>query len=444
MTRNFPEGAAREPRVETANGVKSYTWEVMDSAPLISEPNMPPETDVVPMVQGSIFKDFNEVFALLSGLQKTRMTRTPEVEAAAAEITRGATTQAEKVAKLYHWVQENTRYVSIKGSLGSGMSGHTAAETLHNRYGDCTDKAILLSTLCSVVGVQAWPIILMTNDAGSGVTEIPTLSGNHAITELELNGKRFFLDSTAQDYRYPYFRADDHGAIAYNAIRGEYRTIPVPPPADNRRTSQIEVALDTQGNAAVQTHNLYTGNIEAGVRGLWKQVRDDDRKAMMSEYVNRISPGAILKDFTLTDVHNLSLPLEMKMTYDLPGLGIAAKDLIYFKVPTLERDYPEAALDERTFPVQYMTTEERLLNIGIRLPDGYRLKWAPEPLTGKTPYLEYRLEYRYDKKTRALKLHEEFRRLQRVIPVADYPAYRDALRKIALFSQQEVFITREK
>ena len=134
----------------------------------------------------------------------------------------------------------------------------------------------------------------------------------------------------------------------------------------------------------------------------------------------------------------------MKMSYDLPGLGIAAKDLIYFRVPTLERDYPEAALDERTYPVQYMTTEERLLDIDIRLPEGYRLKWAPDPVAGKTPGLEYRLEYRYDKKTRALKFHEEFRRLQRVIPVADYPAYRDALREIARFSQQEVFITREK
>jgi len=439
VTRNFPEGLDEEPAVEEDGQTKTYTWLVEGMPPVTPEPMMPPIHDLVPMMDASIFESHDEVFDLLRKLQEARIRQTPEIDAKVNEIVGDAATTDDKIARIYHWVQENTRYISIKGSLGAGFSGHTAQETFENRYGDCTDKAILFATMLGSVGVDSYPIIVRTNDAGVAVTEIPMLSGNHCISEVCLPDRSFYLDTTSQNYRYPYFRADDHGVFALNAIRGDIKRIPLPPPSDNRRLSHLDVVLAPNGDAVVRTRNEYNGNIEAGVRGFWKSVREDDRKLRMAQYVNSISPGAVLDDFALSDLNDLATPLTMRIDYALPKHAIRAKDLMYLRMPTLERDYPEVALDARRYPIQYYTTEERVLEIDLTLPQGFRPKWLPPPLTIANPYLEFRAAYEED--AGRVRFREDFRRVQRIVPPEDYPAYRDALREIAAFSKQEVFLT---
>jgi uncharacterized protein DUF3857/transglutaminase superfamily protein len=442
MTRHFGDDPRKEPVIEKTGKTARYTWTVEEVPPLVQEPRMPPQSDIVPKMEGSIFKSFEDVFSMQRDLQLSRMKLTPEIQAKVDEITAGAGTSDEKLARIYHWVQENTRYISIKGSLGSGLSGHTAQETFENRYGDCTDKAILFGAMCKAVGVTSYPIILTTNDSGTGVTEIPTLDGNHCISEvIREDGSSMYLDSTAQNFRYPYFRADDHGAIAVNSVRGDLQPIPVPPPSDNQRDSKLDVVLAANGDVLVKTRNRYNGNTEAGIRSFWKRVREDERALRMTEYVNSINPGAVLTDFTLSDVANLSEQLAMSIDYALPGHAIRAKDLMYMRVPTLERDYPEVALDTRRFPIQYMTTEERLLAIDIHLPKNFRAKWLPPPLKISSAYLEY--DGAYKEADGIIRFHQTFRRLKRKIPAEDYPAYRDALRAIAAFSKKEIFVTEE-
>jgi transglutaminase-like putative cysteine protease len=439
MTRSFPDPQKANPKIEENADTRTYVWQLEDMPPLTPEPLMPPEPDLVPMMEGAIFKDFKEVFDLLRSLQEARIKQTPEIDAKVNEIIKGASSVDEKIAKIYYWVQENTRYISIKGSLGAGFSGHTAQETFENRYGDCTDKAILFATMLKSAGIDSSPVILHTNDSGAAVTEIPTLSGNHCISEVCLPDRSFFLDSTAQNYRYPYFRADDHGVAALNAIKGGIHEIPVPPPSDNQRDSKLEMNLAPNGDLKVRTLNQYNGNVEAGVRGFWKQVREDNRKLMMSEYVNSISPGAVLDDFSLANLEDLSQPLKMTLDYNLPGHAIRANDLMYLRMPTLERDYPEVALETRHYPIQYMTTEERVLDIDLAMPSGFRAKWLPPPLDVSNPYVDYHAKY--EERDGHVQFHETFRRLKRIVPMADYPQYRDALRSIAAFSKEEIFLT---
>jgi len=440
-TRHFPDEAAAAPAAEETGQTVTYTWELEDVPPLTPEPYMPPQPDLVPLMEASVFGAHEDVYELLGELQRSRIRLTPEIEAKTQEIIAGAETVDEQIARIYHWVQENTRYISIKGSLGAGFSGHTAQETFDNRYGDCTDKSVLFVTMLESIGVEGYPIIVKTNDAGAAVTEIPTLSGNHCITEVCLPDRSFYLDSTAQNYRYPYFRADDHGISAFNAIRGDIRTIPVPPPSDNRRFSHLDVALSAEGDATVRTRNEYNGNIEAGVRGFWKRTREDNRKLMMAEYVNTISPGAVLDDFTLTDLDDLSQQLSMTIDYTLQGHAIRVRGLMYLKLPTLEREFPEVALERRRHPIQYHTTEERLLEIDLALPTGFRPKWLPPPLKIANPYVEY--EAHYEAAEGQVGFRAAYRRLKRIVPVEDYPAYRDALRAIAAFTKQEIFLTEE-
>ncbi|HUW61434.1 MAG TPA: DUF3857 domain-containing protein [Candidatus Bathyarchaeia archaeon] len=439
MTRNFPDPALAEPVVEEKDGIKTYCWTLENMPPITPEPAMPPTEDIVPMMDSSIFKSHEEVYDLLSKLQTPRMVPTAQIEGAVKEITEGADTLDEKIARIYHWVQEKTRYISIKGSLGAGFSGHTADETFENRYGDCTDKAILFSTMLKVIGVDSFPLIVQTNDAGTAITEIPVLSGNHCISEVCVGDRSFYLDTTAQNYRYPYFRMDDHGIFALNAIRGDIKKIPVPAPSDNRRLSRLNIKLSPEGDVEVKTRTEYNGSVEAGVRGFWKSAREDSRPMLMAQYVNSISPGALLDDFTLSKLEDLGEPLVMTLDYRLPGHAIRTGSVMYLTMPTLERDYGEVSLESRKYPIQYMTTEERILEIDLTMPKGFKAKWLPPALEIKNPYLDY--SAKYDERDGHVVFRESFQRLERIVPVKDYAGYRDALRSISAFSKKEIFLT---
>lgn len=439
ITYQFPQGVDTAPAVEEDGRGRTYTWVLEDVPPFVEEPWMPPQPDVSPRMEGSVFADFADSFGFQRKLQEVRIKLTPEIEAKVAEITDGAQDTDAKLARLYHWIQENTKYISIKGSLSAGWSGHTAQETFDNRYGDCTDKSILFVTMCKAIGVTAYPIILKTNDAGRGVTEIPTIEGNHCITEIEFDDRRFYLDTTSQNYRYPYFRPDDHDAVAINAIRGDFQNIPVPPPEDNARHSQLTIYLEDNGDIRAETRNRYTGGVEAGIRGFWKSTREDSRPLRMADYVNSICPGAKLDDFTLFNLEDLSGQLSMNIDYNVPRYAIRAKDLMYLRLPTLERDYAEVALETRRHPIQYNTTELRGFDFRIVLPKGFRALWLPPTLEIDSPYLSFKAAY--EDQGDVILFHETFRRLKRIVPVVDYPEYRDQLRAIAAFSKQEVFLT---
>jgi len=73
------------------------------------------------------------------------------------------------------------------------------------------------------------------------------------------------------------------------------------------------------------------------------------------------------------------------------------------------------------------------------MPQGFHAKWLPPPLDVSNPYIEY--HSKYEEGDGHVQFHETFRRLQRIVPVADYPQYRDALRAIAAFSKEEIFLT---
>jgi len=436
-TRRMP-AKAREPQRSTRDGYDVYRWELYDSPPVVSEPMMPDQGDVVPSVHCSLFFDWAPLQKRTGDYQRERIEVTPDIQKLATKIIGDAKTDDAKVAAIYHWVQRRINYVSIKGSLSSGWAGHPASETLKNGYGDCTDKAIVLASLCKAVGVKSYPVILKTNDSGTAITDIPVPHANHCISLVYPNGKPRFIDSTASNFRYPYFRSDDHGVKAKIAITGEMRDIPVPPPADNLRESVQQITLLPDGNGEATERNAYTGTYEARVRGFWRRVPPMLRARMMQQYLQRRSPGSLCTGFDLGKLDDLTQQLKMTIRYRVPRIATRTKDLYIVAPPGFARDFPEAALPTRQYAIQRSTSEEYRTTIQIACPKGYDLVGLPPPLTlhGKHLWYEGKVAASPDKRT--LTLRATFKVLTRIVPPADYAAYRTHASQIAAWTRQKL------
>ena len=56
---------------------------------------------------------------------------------------------------LARFVQHDIRYVAIELGIG-GFQPHPAAEVFAHHYGDCKDKATLLSSMLRQIGIESF------------------------------------------------------------------------------------------------------------------------------------------------------------------------------------------------------------------------------------------------------------------------------------------------
>ena len=90
---------------------------------------------------------------------------TPEIQAKADELTRGKSTEAEKIGALGRFAQQ-VNYVSIETNISkaSGYIPRPAAKTLTRNYGDCKDKATLMRALLGAIGIGSHLVSISATD----------------------------------------------------------------------------------------------------------------------------------------------------------------------------------------------------------------------------------------------------------------------------------------
>jgi hypothetical protein len=162
---------------------------------------LPPErgrvelSDFAPAVHVTTFADQAALATAYQAGARPKAEPTPAVRALAAELTAGATTERDKVRRLYNWVSRQIRYVSLEIGAG-GYIPHAAQSILDHRYGDCKDHVVLLEALLRSVGIESTPALVNSGRA----MRLPQLTlltpYNHVITYVPSLG--LYLDSTAR------------------------------------------------------------------------------------------------------------------------------------------------------------------------------------------------------------------------------------------------------
>jgi len=128
--------------------------------------------------------------------------------ALAAELTAGASSAREKVARLVGWVHEN-----IAGSLATNLDA--ASQVLDRRVGDCTEHSLLFIALARAAGIPARQVsgVLYAGDAFLGF-------GWHRWAQVELDGRWVSVDPTwgepvADAARLTLDLGDSHDSVAW-------------------------------------------------------------------------------------------------------------------------------------------------------------------------------------------------------------------------------------
>ena len=437
VTPNMDDESAK-PKISTVGDFDTYYWETGEMGPIIYESSMPPMADITPMVMVSPFKDRSYLYQFFERIVGDKIVPNELVRETTLEVTKGSKDNEEKVARVYHFVQRKIRYISIKGSIGSGFGGHAAWLTLQNRYGDCVDKAILMSAMLQTVDIEAEVVYLMTNGGSQFMGKIPTVHANHAISRVTLNGKSFYLDSTATNYRYPAFRTDDHGSVAMLYKNKTYEFIPHPPPEMNLDKMDFKIEMDSKGGFKMLRVHTGTGATEAGMRNSLTGIKEKDRKEALMKLAAALSVGGSLLEYEDTGVEDLATPVMTKVRWFLPEYARRSGKYYYFKLPFVREQFGWASLPERKYPIYVPSGSATEKNYEVTLPPGFKVLALPDPLNISNEYFDVLAKYELSGNLLKFTYKALFRASR--IPVSKYPDYRAALIRVEKYLQEEIFI----
>ena len=180
----------------TQSGNNQWEWILSDIKAIRKEQDMPPISGVEGQMIASFFpqggaslngfSSWPEMGRWYLNLTNGRRDASPQIKQQVTSLTASAQTPLEKMQALAQFVQHNIRYVAIELGIG-GYQPHAASDVFVHHYGDCKDKATLLSSMLSQVGVQSFYVVI-NSERGSVSPQTPANaeSFDHAIVAIKL------------------------------------------------------------------------------------------------------------------------------------------------------------------------------------------------------------------------------------------------------------------
>jgi hypothetical protein len=439
--KNVPFENQKPLKIIRKKNYVTETYQMKDNSPIETEPYMPNISDVKPSLHYTFLENWDYLFDYYRKIQTERMKVNDEIKTVVDKFKTTSSNDTEIIKQLFYWVQTNIKYISIKSSRSSGWAGHPASETFANKYGDCTDVSILLSTMLTYAGIEAFPVIVKTNDAGELLTDIPVADGNHCITEIRHFNKIFYIDPTSETYRYPFLRLDDNDIKTVNYIKGEFNRTRLSLPEENMKVSYITLKIGNNNKAYCIIKNKYTGPYEAAVRNSWRHIKNSQTRQVMQNYVSKMWNGAVFKNFEIENLYDLDKQISMKIEFEINDIFQKAGEFYILKVPLLEKSFSEISLEKRNYPIIYASTKLFENKLKIVLPEGMHLKFKVKNLDVKNKYIEF--SGKYDFQENIIYYQDYFKYNQRKILVKDYKLYKNELLKISKYTKNRLFMEKK-
>ncbi|MFL6193018.1 MAG: DUF3857 domain-containing protein [Thermoanaerobaculia bacterium] len=259
------------PREVVSGGRRRLTFEARDLSPLDDpEPGLPPDVPRSAYVAFSTGRSWADLARRYSDIVD-RAVAGADLAAFLRAAGGPAPSEMETIQRLLARVSDEVRYTGVELGEG-GLIPRKPAETLRRKFGDCKDKAALLTALLRASDIPAYVALLNAGEDAQDVEE--SLPGfglfNHAIVVVP-GSPAIWIDPTDPYARAGELPVGDQGRLALIAsptATGLTRT-PEATAADNREVESREFYLADLGPARVVESSELWGAQERDLRGFY-------------------------------------------------------------------------------------------------------------------------------------------------------------------------------
>jgi hypothetical protein len=330
-------------------------------------------------------------------LSRDRLIGTPQTEAKAKELVADKTDFYDRTEAIGEFVQKQIRYFAIEMGIG-GFQPHTAGDIFHNRYGDCKDKATLLSSMLASVGIHS-ALMMVDHERGVVDPDAPSIFGDHMITAIEVpkgyqskrlhslvtatNGKQYLIFDPTHD-KIPFGQLEDNLQGSYGVLMegGESQIIALPvlsPDLNSiRRTASFQLQPD--GSLKGNVHESRFGDVSVYRRYLYATGTEKAQGEFLDHVLRQDFTTFSVSAFKVENVNALNKDLVTSYAVDAAGYGKKMGPLLMLRPRVLGTEAPSADLKLRAYPIDLEETMLVSDDYQIELPAGYAVDEIPDPV----------------------------------------------------------------
>lgn len=395
----------------------AYVWEVTEVPRIEREYREPPYRALAGTMIVTFFSEAikAQTFRSWDGLgtwyaQLTAGTRdaSPAIQQKVQELAPPSLPLFDRIKALARFAQRDVRYAAIEVGIG-GLKPHAASEIFAHRYGDCKDKATILSSMLSQIGIKSF-YMPVHDERGIFNDKTPPNEGfNHVILAIQLPDASYNKALPAM-YEHPKlghllifdptndlvpigqlpFYEQDSFALLVTDNGGELIHLPVSTPETNmlKRTARVKLLAD--GSLQGEVEELYTGYRAALAREYWKDATEKDRRKVLERILGASLGSFQVENIAVDNADDIEKDLVVRYKFTADRYAKNAGPLLLVR-PRVIGEYagffdaskPRHYAYEMHAP--YWTSE----TVEITLPEGYKVDELPEATQASMAFAQY-------------------------------------------------------
>ncbi len=295
--------------------------------------------------------------------------RTMFLKEKALEITAGITDPLKKIEAIHTYVKKNIEWDGEKDYLLGNPK-----KILEEKKGTSGDINLILASLLQKVGFDVDMVLLSTRDHGFVREQFPMRRQfNYVVCGVNIEGKRYLLDATEPLLPYHVLpeRCLNGRGFVVSATKSGW--IPIVPTAKDRHVVNADLVLSPDGELKGQVTQVHEGYGAYEARRALKQHGKDNYVKNYSSHQNWT-----VEKSELVGHEEFDKPAKEVLTVSIQDHATVAGDVIYVSpfVHGQETENPFRS-ENREYPVDFGTPQEKLMMTKIKLPANYALEEIP-------------------------------------------------------------------
>ncbi len=337
-----------------------FYWEKRDIPALEDEPFSPPYFDIAKYVSIDLrYNSWNELGKMYRNMIKHYI-KDPDqtaVKQLSDKICQGATTQREKIEKIFYYAQSEFRYLAFDFGE-SGIIPHTFSEIVRNKYGDCKDMSILQVNLLNAQGIKAYPALVATKSRTLAKPSFISLKNfNHMIVYVKTDsGQIYWLDATGDicplGEIYPSIEGQQ-ALVLFNKGKVKFIQIPRSKCKDNVIQRVVHLTIDKNQNVAGHAKLFYTGNPNLSLRSRLREANENDFFKYIKSYVNAHAGDIEISNLNYDQPDLFETQMNINFDFSKENFGSSLNKLVVFN-PALFKlgsDLNKLVDETRKYPI---------------------------------------------------------------------------------------------
>ncbi|MBW7892488.1 MAG: DUF3857 and transglutaminase domain-containing protein [Chitinophagaceae bacterium] len=391
-----------EPERKTEKNKDFYRWELKDMEAIELEYASPGWSDIMPVVYfGPVEFEYGKYKADISTwqglgrfiylLNEGRDVLPPDVKRKVHDLTDGLSSEREKVLKLYDYLQQNTRYISVQLGIG-GWQTFDATYVAQKKYGDCKALSNFMYSLLKEAGIRSH-YTLIKNGRGQPffLEDFPSSQFNHIIVCVPLSTDTMWLECTSQTIAPGYIGGSNANRPVLLVDKDDSKLVRTPRYGanENLQVRKAEGVLSEGGELNVKIKTLYTGVQQDYPHAIIHQLSDEKKLEHLKQSIDL--PHYDIEKFAYTE--NKTAVPEIGEQLDIKALNYAsvtgkrlfiAPNIITRSSVKLKKE------DERKYPIVMSFEYHDKDTTVIEIPAGYTVESMPGEVTVESKFGIYK------------------------------------------------------